>query len=177
MWGTTSWSRFADHSVRNANYYDDAGTDDPWPITIGHPNIRRPCLRSYPPARRARRSDEIWGNSGLAPGRIASADMRESPEPNRISLMGAWEPDYWTHKLGVSNGELMRIIGKVGNSATVVRKELGLVTPKNQARPKPAHTWPIGWRHRDFDRRNESGKQRPRPGFSRSNTKRSRSVR
>ncbi len=66
--------------------------------------------------------------------------MRELPEPNRISLMGAWEPDYWTHKLGVSNGELMRIIGKVGNSATVVRKELGLVTPKNQARPKPAHT-------------------------------------
>jgi hypothetical protein len=44
--------------------------------------------------------------------------------------VGAWEPDYWTHNLGVSAGELMRIIDKVGNSVTAVRKELGLVTHK-----------------------------------------------
>ena len=56
--------------------------------------------------------------------------MSESSELNRVSLVGAWEPDYWTHKLGVSASELMRIIGKVGNSATAVRKELGLVTHK-----------------------------------------------
>ena len=53
--------------------------------------------------------------------------MRKSPDLNRVSLGGAWEPDYWTHELGVSTGELMRIIGKVGNSVTAVRKELGLV--------------------------------------------------
>jgi predicted RNA-binding protein YlqC (UPF0109 family) len=56
--------------------------------------------------------------------------VSESSELNRVSLVGAWEPDYWTHKLGVSAGELMRIIGKVGNSVTAVRKELGLVTHK-----------------------------------------------
>ena len=54
--------------------------------------------------------------------------MRESSEPNRVSLLGAWEADYWTHQLGVSAGELRRIIGKVGNSVTAVRKALGLVT-------------------------------------------------
>jgi hypothetical protein len=55
---------------------------------------------------------------------------------SRVSLAGAWEPDYWTHKFGVSAGELMRIIGKVGNSVAAVRKELGLaaVPPvKNRA--------------------------------------------
>ena len=59
--------------------------------------------------------------------------MRESSEPNRVSLVGAWEPDYWTHKLGVSAGELTRIISRVGNSLRAVRKELGLVTHENQA--------------------------------------------
>ena len=54
----------------------------------------------------------------------------ETPDPGRVSLIGAWEPDYWTHKLGVSAGELMRIIGKVGNSVADVRKELGLVPSK-----------------------------------------------
>ena len=54
-------------------------------------------------------------------------DTRKAPDLSRVSLAGAWEPDYWTHELGVSTGELMRIIGKVGNSVTAVRKELGLV--------------------------------------------------
>jgi hypothetical protein len=49
-----------------------------------------------------------------------------SPNASRIGLSGAWEADYWTHELGVSHGELMKIIGKVGNSLTAVRKELGL---------------------------------------------------
>jgi hypothetical protein len=63
---------------------------------------------------------EVWDDTGT----------RKSSELNHVSLVGAWEPDYWTHKLGVSAGELMRIIGKVGNSVTAVRKELGLVTSK-----------------------------------------------
>jgi hypothetical protein len=53
-------------------------------------------------------------------------DTRKAPAPSRISLGGAWEVDYWTHELDVSHGELMNIIGKVGNSLTAVRKELGL---------------------------------------------------
>jgi len=54
-------------------------------------------------------------------------DTRKAADLSRISLAGAWEPDYWTHDLGVSTGELIRIISKVGNSVTAVRKELGLV--------------------------------------------------
>jgi hypothetical protein len=45
-----------------------------------------------------------------------------------VSLSGAWEADYWTHELDVSHGELMRVIDKVGNSLSAVRKELGLAT-------------------------------------------------
>ena len=52
----------------------------------------------------------------------------ETPYPGRVSLVGAWEADYWTHELDVSHGELMNIIGKVGNSLPAVRRELGLVT-------------------------------------------------
>jgi predicted RNA-binding protein YlqC (UPF0109 family) len=50
----------------------------------------------------------------------------KTPDPGRVSLVGAWEADYWTHELGVSHGELMKIIGKVGSSLAAVRKELGL---------------------------------------------------
>lgn len=55
-----------------------------------------------------------------------SLDTREAPDSRRINLRGAWEADHWTHELGVSHGELIDIIGKVGNSLTAVRKELGL---------------------------------------------------
>jgi predicted RNA-binding protein YlqC (UPF0109 family) len=51
---------------------------------------------------------------------------RQHPVPSRITLGGAWDVDYWTFELGVSHGELMRIIGKVGNSAAAVREELSL---------------------------------------------------
>jgi len=46
---------------------------------------------------------------------------------SRISLSEAWEVDYWTDELGVSKGELEKIIAKVGNSASAVRKELGIL--------------------------------------------------
>jgi hypothetical protein len=60
--------------------------------------------------------------------------MSESDDHNRVSLGRPWEADYWTHELGVSDGELMRIIGKVGNSVTAVRKELRLAP--DQERPQ-----------------------------------------
>jgi predicted RNA-binding protein YlqC (UPF0109 family) len=44
---------------------------------------------------------------------------------SKINLHEAWEMDYWTKELGVSKGELERIISKVGNSTGAVRKELG----------------------------------------------------
>jgi hypothetical protein len=44
-----------------------------------------------------------------------------------INLHEAWEIDYWTNELGVSKGELERLIKKVGNSAASVRKELGFL--------------------------------------------------
>jgi Protein of unknown function (DUF3606) len=60
--------------------------------------------------------------------------IRERRRPRRITLDRPWEGDYWTHELGVSFGELTRLIGKVGNSETAVRNELGL-TPKAERRP------------------------------------------
>jgi hypothetical protein len=69
--------------------------------------------------------------------------MRESYDLNRISLGGPWEADYWTYELGASDGELIRIIGKVGDSVTAVRKELGLVTHETSCptwkRGDPSH--------------------------------------
>jgi hypothetical protein len=49
----------------------------------------------------------------------------ETHDPGRVSLIGAWEADYWIHELDVSYGELMNIIGKVSNSVPAVRRELG----------------------------------------------------
>jgi uncharacterized protein DUF3606 len=54
-------------------------------------------------------------------------DTRKAADSGRINLSGAWEVDYWTYELGVSHGELIDIIGKLGNSLAAVRKELGLV--------------------------------------------------
>ena len=54
-------------------------------------------------------------------------DLRKrSPQDRpRISLSEPWEVDYWTRELGVSKGELDRLIKKVGVSTDAVRKELG----------------------------------------------------
>ena len=52
--------------------------------------------------------------------------QNEWSNSGQVSLVGAWEADYWTHELDVSRGELMNIIGKVGNSLPAVRRELGL---------------------------------------------------
>jgi hypothetical protein len=60
-------------------------------------------------------------------GGCAMDDLKKSGAQDResISLSEAWEIDYWTSELGVSKGELKRIIARVGNSAAAVRKELG----------------------------------------------------
>ena len=59
------------------------------------------------------------------------------PHSGRITLERAWESDYWTHELGVSFGELMRLIGKVGNSETAVRNELGLAPIRKRVERRP----------------------------------------
>jgi len=53
-------------------------------------------------------------------------ETRKAHDSGRINLSSAWEADYWTHELGVSHGELINIISRVGNSLAAVRKELGL---------------------------------------------------
>jgi len=50
----------------------------------------------------------------------------EAPDRSRVSLVGAWEADYWTHELDVSHGELINIISKVGNSLPAVHRKLGM---------------------------------------------------
>jgi len=54
-------------------------------------------------------------------------DLKKKGAADRgqINLHEAWEVDYWTKELGVSKGELAKLIKKVGNSAAAVRKELG----------------------------------------------------
>lgn len=52
-------------------------------------------------------------------------DKKGPQDRSRISLHEPWEVDYWTRELGVSKGELERLISKVGNSADAVRRELG----------------------------------------------------
>jgi hypothetical protein len=44
---------------------------------------------------------------------------------SKINMHEPWEVDYWTQELGVSKGELAKVVKKVGNSAAAVRKELG----------------------------------------------------
>jgi hypothetical protein len=44
---------------------------------------------------------------------------------SQINMNEAWEIDYWTKELGVSKGELAKVVKKVGNSVAAVRRELG----------------------------------------------------
>ena len=49
------------------------------------------------------------------------------PDRSRINLNEDFEVKYWTKHLGVSREQLEKAVGKVGNSAAAVRKELGLI--------------------------------------------------
>ena len=49
---------------------------------------------------------------------------RGAEDRSRISLQEDHEVRYWTEALKISKDELERVVGKVGNSAEAVRKEL-----------------------------------------------------
>lgn len=56
-------------------------------------------------------------------------DLKKKGQQDRskINLSEDHEVKYWTKHLGVSREELERVIGKVGNAAAAVRKELGII--------------------------------------------------
>jgi hypothetical protein len=49
------------------------------------------------------------------------------PDCSKINIHEDYEVKYWTRHLGCSREELERVVGKVGNSAKVVEKELGVL--------------------------------------------------
>jgi hypothetical protein len=52
---------------------------------------------------------------------------RVQPERNKINLDQPNELRYWTRALKFSKEEIRIAVGKVGNSAAAVRKELGIM--------------------------------------------------
>jgi Protein of unknown function (DUF3606) len=55
---------------------------------------------------------------------------RETPDRSKINLRNPTEAKCWAHELGISQDQLRRLVEKVGNSATAVRKELNLTEAK-----------------------------------------------
>lgn len=55
-----------------------------------------------------------------------SVAKKHQADRSRINLNEDFEVKYWTRHLGVSREELEKAIGKVGNSAATVRKELAI---------------------------------------------------
>lgn len=51
---------------------------------------------------------------------------RAQPDRSKINMSEDFEVKYWLKALGVSRTELQRAVDKVGNSASAVRKELGV---------------------------------------------------
>jgi hypothetical protein len=58
-----------------------------------------------------------------------SDDLLDKGKRDRshIAMGQPHEVQYWTRHLGVTQEQLQRTVGKVGNSAAAVRKELGLL--------------------------------------------------
>ena len=54
-----------------------------------------------------------------------SLKKRRQPDRSKIAMGEAQEVRYWTRHFDVSQAELARAVGKVGNSAAAVSKELG----------------------------------------------------
>jgi len=50
---------------------------------------------------------------------------RAQPDRSRINMDADDEVKYWRKHLGVTREELQRLVDKVGNAASAVRKELG----------------------------------------------------
>jgi Protein of unknown function (DUF3606) len=55
---------------------------------------------------------------------------RETPDRSEINVHNPTEAKCWAHELGISQDQLRRLVEKVGNSATAVRKELNLTEAK-----------------------------------------------
>ena len=51
---------------------------------------------------------------------------RSGPDRGKINMHEDYEVKYWTKELGVTRGELQKLIDKVGGLAAAVRKELGV---------------------------------------------------
>ena len=60
---------------------------------------------------------------------------RAQPDRSRINMDADDEVKYWSKHLGVTREELQRLVDKVGNAASAVRKELGRDT-RGAPRPK-----------------------------------------
>ena len=55
---------------------------------------------------------------------VDNLSNRVQPDRSKINMHEAHEVKYWTHQLGVTRDQLQKVVGKVGNSAAAVRKEL-----------------------------------------------------
>jgi hypothetical protein len=60
-------------------------------------------------------------------GKMDDLKKKGAADRNQINMNEAWEVDYWTNELGVSKGELAKVVEKVGNSTAAVCRELGLL--------------------------------------------------
>jgi Protein of unknown function (DUF3606) len=56
-----------------------------------------------------------------------SLSQKGKPDRSKINMHEDHEVKYWTHELGISKKQLQQAVDKVGNSATAVRKELGVI--------------------------------------------------
>ena len=65
---------------------------------------------------------------------------RGQPDRSRINMDAGDEVKYWSKHLGVTREELQRLVDKVGNAASAVRKELGRVS---DARAAPRANGPV----------------------------------
>ena len=55
---------------------------------------------------------------------VSDLTRKETRDRSHINVHKPSEVKYWAHELGISQDELRRLVEKVGNSATAVRKEL-----------------------------------------------------
>jgi hypothetical protein len=49
---------------------------------------------------------------------------RPSPDRSKIAMDDRFETKYWTRHFGITFKDLARVVGKVGNSAAAVQKQL-----------------------------------------------------
>src|ERR1043165_9516776 len=71
---------------------------------------------TFAPSRHSARGADVMADNVL---------KRGHPDRSRINMNEDHEVKYWTKHLAITRGELQRLVDKVGNSASAVRKELG----------------------------------------------------